>query len=83
MQLLLLFKPAAQAQVGKTKLFINCLRNPTNTCATEKLKKQTHGSNQRLTALLTPYNVPVSNTVPGRSTHESGLAGNTLQIWTF
>ena len=35
--LLLLLSPAAQAQVGKTKLFINCLRNPTSTCATEKL----------------------------------------------
>ena len=29
--LLLLLKPAAQAQVGKTKLFINWFRNPTST----------------------------------------------------
>ena len=35
MLLLLLLKPAAQAQVGKTKLFINCLRNHTGTCITE------------------------------------------------
>ena len=47
MVLLLLLKPAAQAQAGRTKLFINCLSNPTSTC-----------------------------------THESGPAGNTLQIGT-
>ena len=34
--LLLLLKPAAQAQVLKTKLFIHCLQNPTSNCATEK-----------------------------------------------
>ena len=33
--LLLLLKPAAHAQVGKTKLFVNCFRNPTSTCATK------------------------------------------------
>ena len=33
--ILLLLKPAAQAQVGKTKLILNCFRNPTSTCATE------------------------------------------------
>ena len=38
---LLLLKPAAQAQAGKTKLFINCFRNPTSTCATEN-KTKTH-----------------------------------------
>ena len=38
--LLLLLKPAAQTKVGKTKLFINCLRNPTSTCATEHRKTQ-------------------------------------------
>ena len=27
--------PAAQAQVGITKLFINCFHNTTGTCATE------------------------------------------------
>ena len=34
-RVLLLLKPAAQAQVGNTKLFINCFRNPTRTCAAE------------------------------------------------
>ena len=34
MPTLLLLKPAAQAQIGKTKLFISCFRNnPTSTCA--------------------------------------------------
>ena len=33
--LLLLLKPAAQAQVGKTKLFIIFFHNPTITCETE------------------------------------------------
>ena len=33
--LLLLFKPAAQAQVRKIKSFINCFRYPTSTCAME------------------------------------------------
>ena len=37
--LLLLLKPAAQAQVGKTKLFINCFRNRTSTCATENWRE--------------------------------------------
>ena len=60
--LLLLLKPPAQAQVGKTKLFINCFRNPTSTGATEK-ENTTQGSNQRLTALLNPSSVPVSNSV--------------------
>ena len=59
--LLLLLKQAAQAQVRKTKLVINCLRNSTSTCATaEKLKKQTRGSHQRLIAPLNLSNVPVS-----------------------
>ena len=46
-QLLLILKPAAQAQVGKTKLFINCFRNPTSTCVTKKRRKDNSGSNQR------------------------------------
>ena len=33
-----IINPAAQAQVGKTKLFRNCLRNPTSACATDKIK---------------------------------------------
>ena len=47
--LLLLLKPAAQAQVGKTKLFINCFATP-QAPAPHKTEKQTHMSNQRLTA---------------------------------
>ena len=60
--LLLLLKPAAQAQVGKPKLFINCFRNPTSTRATEK-ENTTQRSNQRLAAPLNPSSVPVLNTV--------------------
>ena len=36
---ILLLKPAAQAQVGKTKLSINCFRNSTSTCDTENWRK--------------------------------------------
>ena len=60
--LLLLLKPAEQAQVGKTELFINWFRNPKSTYSTENWKK-TQRSKQRLTAPLNPSNVPVSNTV--------------------
>ena len=43
MQWLLLLKPAAQAQVGKIKLFINCFRNPTSTCETKNWRKHNSG----------------------------------------
>ena len=36
-------EPAAQVQVGKTELLINCFRNPTNTCATENWRKFNSG----------------------------------------
>ena len=48
--LLLLLKPAAQAQVGKTKLFINLFLNPTIPPVPRKIEKNTQGRNQRLTA---------------------------------
>ena len=38
--LLLLLKPAAQAHLGKTKLFINCLRSPTKQLQHGKLKNK-------------------------------------------
>ena len=38
--LLLVVKPAAQTKVGKTKLHINCFRNPTSTCARENWKTE-------------------------------------------
>ena len=37
--IIIIINPAAQAQVGKTKLFINCFRNPTSTSVTEKWGK--------------------------------------------
>ena len=58
-----LLKPAAQAQVDKTKLFINCLCATPQAHAQRKTEKQTQGSNQRLTSPLNPSNVPVSTTV--------------------
>ena len=82
--LLLLLKPAAQAQVGKTKLFINCFRNPTSTCTTENWKKTIQGRNQWSAA---PLNLSTfwyqTQCREGYSTQESGQAGNTLQIGTF
>ena len=38
--IILLFKPAAQAQVGKAKFFINCFRDRQSTCAMESWKTQ-------------------------------------------
>ena len=54
--LLLLLKPAAHAQVGKTQLFINCFRNLQKT-----EENTTQRSNQRLTAPWNLSSVPVSN----------------------
>ena len=51
--LLLLLKPAAQAQAGK-KLFINCFRNPTSTVPRKTEENTTQGFNQRLTTPLNP-----------------------------
>ena len=74
---LLLLKPAAQAQVGKTKVLINCLSSPTSTCH-RKTEKQTQGSNQGLTFRCQTL------CWEGHSTHESaGPTGNTLHIGTF
>ena len=50
--LLLLVKPAAQAKVGKTKLFINCFRNPTSTCATENWTKHHSGKHRTVDCTL-------------------------------
>ena len=60
--IIIIIKTSSTGPDGKTELFINCLCNPTSTCATEN-KKQTQWSNQQLTAPLNPSNVPVSNTV--------------------
>ena len=52
--LLLLLKPAVQDQVGKRKLFINCLRNPTSTCATESWKKHNSWKQPTVDCTLEP-----------------------------
>ena len=65
---LLLLKPAAQVQVGKTKFFVTTFPTP-QAPTPKKTEKQTQGSNQRLTALLIPSKVSVSNTVYGRIFH--------------
>ena len=75
--LLLLLKPAAQAQVGKNKLYINGFRNPASTCATENRKNTTQRSNQQLTARLSLANVMVPNTLYGMSFHIGTWAGFT------
>ena len=41
--LLLIIMRASLAQAGKTKLFINCFRNPTTTCTTENWRKPIWG----------------------------------------
>ena len=75
--LLLLLKLAAQAWVGKTRLFINCFHNPTSNCET-KTEKQTQGSNQRLTHLTLKSQ---KQCMEGHSTHESGPAVNICANW--
>ena len=61
--LLLLLKPAAQAQVGR--IVYKLLSHPTSTNAKENCKTA-QGNNQRLTAPLNPSNDPVSSTMYGR-----------------
>ena len=60
---LLLLKPTAQTQVGKTKLFTSCFHNPTSTCAKENWRKHISVKHQRFTAPLNSSSVPVSNAV--------------------
>ena len=50
--LLSLLKPATQAQVWKTKLFINCFHNPQAPALRRTEENTTQGSNQRLTTTL-------------------------------
>ena len=44
----LLLRPAEQANVGKTKLFINCFCNPASTCATKNCTKHNSGKQPRV-----------------------------------
>ena len=52
--IILLLKPPAQAQVWKTKLFINCFRNHTSTCATENWRKHNSGEQPTVDCPLEP-----------------------------
>ena len=71
-KLLLLLKPAAEAQVGKTKLFINCLRNPTSTCATEILRNKLREATNDLLLPSTHRRFRCQiQCKEGHSTHES------------
>ena len=82
--LLLLLKPAAQTQVGKTELFINCLCNPTSTCATENSRKHHSGKQPTVDCTLEPIQRSgVKKCTECHSTFEPGPAGNTLKIGTF
>ena len=85
---IIIIKTSSTGPGGKSKLFKNYLRNPSIKQQRHwNTEKQTEGSTKRLTAPLNPTNHPVSNTCVGKvinySTHESGPAGNTLQIGTF
>ena len=67
LKLILLSKPAAQAQVWKTMLFISAFAT-SQAHAPRKIEENTiHGRNQRLTAPLNPSSFLVSNKVSGRS----------------
>ena len=52
--LLLLLKTAAQAQVGKIKVFINCFRNPTSSLVTENWRKHNSGKQPTVDCSLEP-----------------------------
>ena len=83
--LLLLLKPAAQAQAWKTEIVYRLFSQPHKHMRHGKQENVTKASNQRLTAPLNPSNVPASNTLyrESYSTHEPGPAGKNLQIVTF
>ena len=79
-----IIKTTSTAQVGKTELFIYWFRNY-KAPAPRKTEKQTQGSDQRLTAPINPLKrFGVKHSVEKLLfTHESGPAGNTLQIGMF
>ena len=52
--LLLFSKPSAQAQVGKTKLLIECFRRLTSTCSTENRRKHNSGKQPTADCTLRP-----------------------------
>ena len=83
--LLLLLKPAAQTQVGKSKLLINCFRNHTSTCTPENCRK--HNSWKQPNGWRHPWAHPAfwcqTQCIEGHSTFKPGAAGNTLQIGMF
>ena len=58
--IIIIIKTSSIGPNGKAKLFINCFRNSTGTCATEK-ENTTQVSNQHYIAPLKPSRVPVSN----------------------
>ena len=82
---LLLLKPAAQAQVEKTKLVINCFRNPTGTWATKSWRKHNSWMLQTVDCTLEPIQCSgiKHSGREGHSTVQPGPAGNTLQFGTF
>ena len=55
---ILLFKPAAQTEVGKIK-FINCFITPQAPAPRKTEENTIQESNQRLTAPLNPCSIPV------------------------
>ena len=69
------FNNTEQAQEGKTKLFINCFRNPTSTCATEIWRKHNSGKQPTVDCTLEPiHRAGVKHSV-GRSFHIRTWAG--------
>ena len=82
--LLLLLKPAAQAQVGITKSFVNCFRNPASTCATGNWKTPLREAST-VDCSLNSIQLLLCQTqcMEGYSTYELGPARNTLQIGSF
>ena len=77
-------KTSSTGPSGKNKIVYKFISQPQQHLRQGKLKNTTQGSNQRLTAPLNPFNVPVSiQCREGDSTHKSGPERNTLQIGTF
>ena len=81
---IIIIKTSSTDQSGKNKIVYKLLTQPQKQLLHGKTEKQIQGNNQQLTASLNPSNVPVQTQFSeGDSTHESGPAGNTLQIGTF
>ena len=72
---LLLLRPAAQAQVGNTKLPVNCFRNPTSTYATKNWRKHNSRKHPPVDCTLEPIQRSGVKHCVGKVIPHSNLGG--------